>query len=131
MVIPETPAILRKFLLCNRYFTRYPLLPGSGSFGRSIQRTLHMFNADDLILAHAHSSDHRNKLLSDSSCGCFTCLQVFTPETITRWIPDTRDETAICPHCANDTVLGNSCGHEITTDFLRAMRRFWRPALED
>lgn len=131
MDIPAMPPIHRKSFLCDRYSTRYPNRDRCGPFTRSIPRMLTMFKVDDLILAHTHSSDHRRLLQEDGQCGISTCLNIFPPGSIERWIPDTRDDTAICPHCTNDSVLGNSCGHEITTEFLKTLRRFWRPSMED
>jgi len=45
-------------------------------------------------------------------CGCFYCLERFTPNEIEEWIDDENGEkalaTALCPKCGMDSVLGNA-----------------------
>ena len=78
----------------------------------------------DYITAHQFSSNHREKLLKDSTCGCFYCLSIFSPAEIEEWVEDT-DGTAICPHCGIDSVIGEGSGYPITKEFLSKMRNHW------
>ncbi len=78
----------------------------------------------DPIAAHRHSINHRPQLTGDKVCGCFYCLAIFDPAEIEEWIPDTCG-TAICPHCGIDSVIGESSGYPITTEFLREMHGHW------
>lgn len=68
-------------------------------------------------------------LKKDSVCGCFYCLRIFDPSEIEEWIiadnPIDKNGTAICPHCGIDSVIGESSGFPITTDFLRGMKKCW------
>jgi hypothetical protein len=34
-------------------------------------------------------------------------------------------ESALCPFCRNDTIIGDSCGSEITEEFLDKMHEAW------
>ena len=77
----------------------------------------------DLIRAHDFSSHHRRDLEKDRVCGCFYCLEIFNPEEITEWVD--RNETALCPFCGIDSVIGESSGFPITKEFLEEMRRKW------
>lgn len=61
---------------------------------------------------------------SSRSCGCFHCLSVFDPGTIVEWC-DEGDETAICPECDIDAVIGDMSGFPITDEFLAAMHARW------
>ncbi len=79
----------------------------------------------DLIDAHRFSSNHRETLEKDTICGCFHCLQIFFPSEIQVWIHDQSSETAICPHCGIDAVLGESSGYPIQKDFLQRMHKRW------
>lgn len=81
---------------------------------------------DDLLRAYRRCSNHRRQLELDQRCGCFSCLTIFHPDRIRNWIPDAQDETAICPYCNSDSVLGESSGFPITPEFLGAMKEFWR-----
>lgn len=78
---------------------------------------------EDVIKAHDYSSNHRKTLSKDKICGCFFCLKIFSPKEITDWIDD--DNTALCPHCGIDAVIGESSGFPITEEFLEKMRDRW------
>ncbi len=78
----------------------------------------------DYIAAHQYSSNQKKQLLSDKKCGCFYCLQIFEPEKITEWI-DSDSDTAICPYCGIDSVIGESSGYPVTKEFLKKMKDYW------
>lgn len=78
---------------------------------------------DDIIKAHDYSSHHKRALLKDKICGCFFCLKIFSPKEIVDWID--KDDTALCPHCSIDAVIGESSGFPITEEFLEKMRGRW------
>ena len=84
----------------------------------------------DYIAAHKHSSNHRQELLSSETCGCFHCLSIYPPEKI--WHDDWIDEdasgigqTARCPECGIDSVIGSRSGYPVTIEFLAEMERHW------
>ena len=79
---------------------------------------------DILKNAHKFSSNHREALSQDKICGCFYCLNIYSPAEITDWIPD-KAGTARCPHCGVDAVLGESSGYPITKEFLTEMHAAW------
>lgn len=78
----------------------------------------------DYIEAHKYSMNHRKELESDTICGCFYCLNIFNPKEITEWINDSS-ETAICPYCGVDSVIGSYTGYPITKEFLKKMYQYW------
>jgi hypothetical protein len=79
---------------------------------------------DNIYLeAHRFSSRLRKELETDQICGCFHCLKIFSPAEITEWIDD--DDTALCPYCGIDSVLGVSSGFPITDKFLKEMHKGW------
>lgn len=77
----------------------------------------------DLDEAHTYSIHNRDKLLKDKTCGCFFCLKIFSPEEITEWIDD--EDTALCPYCTIDSVIGESSGFPLTEEFLEKMRNIF------
>lgn len=79
---------------------------------------------NDVISAHSFSSNNKSMLEKDNLCGCFYCLKIFSPSEITDWISDTP-ETAVCPYCGVDSVIGESSNYPITTEFLKAMQEVW------
>jgi hypothetical protein len=79
--------------------------------------------ADDQVLAHKHSSLHRPELERSSIRGCSYCLSIFPPSEIVEWVDD--GQTAICPKCPVDSVIGSASGYPITKEFLQRMHDHW------
>lgn len=77
----------------------------------------------DLKLAHKHSSKHRAEILSSLACGCFFCLSIYPPSDVVEWTDE--DQTAICPECDIDSVIGDASGYPITAEFLTSMKKQW------
>jgi Zn finger protein HypA/HybF involved in hydrogenase expression len=78
---------------------------------------------DSLEAAHRHCRLNRAELQISSLCGCFYCLSVFTPAEIVEWVDE--DQTAICPKCPVDSVIGSASGYPITAEFLLRMHDNW------
>jgi len=76
-----------------------------------------------LWLAHKRSSRQREEILASEVCGCFYCGRIYSPEETVEW----RDEgqTAICPMCRIDSVIGSASGLPFTTEFLDDRNRHW------
>lgn len=79
----------------------------------------------EVIQAHSFSAGNRAALRQDARCGCFSCGKVFDPAQIRDWLCDSRGETAICPYCGGDSILGESAGCPLTPEFLQRMREYW------
>jgi hypothetical protein len=83
----------------------------------------------DIVRAHGHCSNHRDNVLASDTCGCFYCKRTFPPSAITDWIDDDPatglGQTAMCPCCDIDAVIGSASGYPITSTFLHAMHERW------
>jgi hypothetical protein len=82
----------------------------------------------DEIAAHKYSSQHRKQVKESELCGCFHCLATFPPDTIDEWVDkdDTgTGQTAMCPVCDIDSVIGSAAGFPLTREFLARMQRHW------
>ena len=77
----------------------------------------------DIISAHTHSALHRDAIMASEECGCFHCLAVFPASEITQWADD--DQTAVCPRCWIDAVVGSASGVPLTREFLAEMSEYW------
>ena len=73
---------------------------------------------------HKHSSNNKIEIADSDTCGCFYCKELFVPTEVKEWIQD-KEQTAICPYCKTDSVLGNKSGYEITRELLDAMSKKW------
>ena len=78
---------------------------------------------NDILEAHKHCSRNKQEIESSDICGCFYCMEIFKPEEIGIWLAS--DETALCPHCAIDSVIGSKSGFPITKEFLEKMHEYW------
>jgi hypothetical protein len=68
--------------------------------------------------AKEHASKHRVELEASERCGCFFCFRQFPTATIKQWVD--ANQTALCPHCGIDAVIGSA--HTVMNDrFLRKM----------
>lgn len=76
-----------------------------------------------VIAAHKHSSQHRAEIEKSEKCGCFYCFHIFSPSEIEDWIDD--GQTASCPYCWIDSVIGDKSGFPITKEFLEEMHEHW------
>lgn len=79
----------------------------------------------DYVQAHIFCGHHREMLENDKKCGCFYCLEIFDPAEIEEWLNCDRGDTAVCPYCGIDSVIGESSGYPITKEFLEKMNRYW------
>lgn len=86
-----------------------------------------MGDDDDILAGHARSQHNRPDIEASDRCGCFSCLKTFRPRGIVAWISGGRGkaDTARCPECGMDAVIGSAGGLPISDDFLRRMRQHW------
>ena len=79
-------------------------------------------------VAHKHSSLHRQEILRSEQCGCFYCGNIFKPSEIDVWTDKNNEgvgQTALCPYCSVDLVIGQASGYPISDDFLSRMHKRW------
>ncbi len=86
-----------------------------------------MTTGDMYIDAHRHSINNRSELIESDQCGCFYCRRLFPPSKIEEWTDDDDEvgQTALCPYCGIDSVIGSKSGFPITRDFMKIMNRHW------
>jgi len=83
---------------------------------------------EDVREGHKHSSNNRAELSRSVKCGCFCCCSIFSPTEIEKWIDgDERGigQTALCPHCGIDSIIGDASGYTISLEFLKRMEHYW------
>lgn len=87
----------------------------------NIQRNI---SDPDANAAHKRSIHNKEELQRSETCGCFCCEEIFPFTKIEEWV-DPQKDTALCPECGIDSVIGSSSGHPITKEFLNRMRKMW------
>jgi len=89
----------------------------------------------DLMAAYRHTTHNRAEIEASSTCGCCQCLQVFPSDEVVAWAgldfsqldqPDTADaDTAVCPRCGGEAVMGDRAGFQLTPQYLGQMNEAW------
>lgn len=60
------------------------------------------------------------------SCGCFYCETLLLANDIKEWNEeDNGQDTAICPYCGIDSVIGDDCVKPLNKEFLHEMKKYW------
>lgn len=81
--------------------------------------------------AHAHCIHNRSELKRSKVAGCFFCVSSFPSASITEWV-DQAGDTAICPNCGIDSVIGDASGVPVAdSGFLAEMKAVWFDGTSD
>ena len=72
--------------------------------------------------AHDHARHNKEELVASTRCGCFFCRAIFDPKVPLEFV---ESDTALCPSCGIDAVIGDKAGYELTEEFLLAMFKRW------
>ena len=76
--------------------------------------------------AHKHCSQNRTEIEASDVCGCFYCCGTFPGKDVNYWIPDDAGDTAVCPLCPVDSIVGSASGLPVGDPaFLTAMHNYW------
>lgn len=88
-----------------------------------------------LLAAHRHTTRNRTELEASTLCGCCSCLEIFPSEEVVAFTgldmssfenPDAATaETALCPRCGSEALIGDRSGFPIHPDFLNRMNQAW------
>ncbi len=68
---------------------------------------------------HQHSFNNKEEIQNSLFCGCFYCKTIHKATKITTYTqdknPTTRiPNTALCPKCGIDSVIGDKSGYPVT-----------------
>lgn len=72
---------------------------------------------------HDCATRNKEQIAQSAQCGCYACTAIFPSSDVTEYTDD--GQTAICPKCSTDSIIGDASGFEITKPFLQKMRRKW------
>ncbi len=78
---------------------------------------------EDYIQAHDCATRNRAQLEKSALCGCFYCKRIYAPGEIHQWVDE--NNTAVCPYCSVDSVIGSASGYPLVDEFLQAMYTRW------
>jgi len=88
-----------------------------------------------LLTAYRHTSNNWAEIAASKLCGCCNCMQAFPSDEIVAWAgldmtriddPDAvKKQTALCPRCGSESVIGDKSGYPINGQFLTRMNEAW------
>ena len=82
------------------------------------------FNQEIINASHKHTIRHKDEILQSEKCGCFYCVTTFEPKDIVEWTDN--GQTALCPNCGIDSVIGDISDFPIMDiNFLKQMNQYW------
>jgi hypothetical protein len=90
-------------------------------------------NLEFIKWAHKFCRNNRKSLFRSSDCGCFDCLEIFSPFKIEDWIDEDAakiGQTARCPYCGVDSLIGDNDVAGINEEFLKEMNSAWMKPIE-
>ena len=73
-----------------------------------------------LKMLHRQSIGNKARLADAKDCGCFSCLSHFAVAEL-EYCDDEGGQTAVCPHCGIDSVIGEYEEQRVPDDLLKAM----------
>ena len=73
----------------------------------------------------AHTTGNRNEIEQSKRCGCVACTRTFDANDVVDYLKDRQGETAVCPRCMIDAVIGDACGVKLTRKLLDKLNKEW------
>jgi len=72
-----------------------------------------------------HVTANKSEIKKSKRCGCVSCTRMFDASEVEDYVKDKRGDTAICPYCMVDAVIGDACGIELTQELLDELNEEW------
>ncbi len=76
---------------------------------------------DRLKDAHLHTANNREEIEHSQYCGCIYCERIYQAEDIDDYIDN--GQTALCPYCDCDSVIGDGSGIELNEKLLDKLNK--------
>lgn len=90
---------------------------------------------NELLAAFRYTSNNWTQIGGSTLCGCCSCVEIFPADEVTTWtgldfehIDDeaaVAQQTAVCPRCGEEAVIGDKSGFPINPHFLGRMNEAW------
>ena len=77
------------------------------------------------MIAQFPSLAMKNRQLVEQStnAGCYCCLKIFDSKEIKEYTDE--GQTAVCPYCEVDAVVGDMCGFVLNEEILKKAQKYW------
>ena len=120
--------------LFSKVFNRYKLLMETEAWndyptvtpGQKLK--IAALSDEELHEIHTHSTANREEVEASSRCACFYCQEVFRATEVKDYIVEPSmdyRETALCPRCGADTILGDAAGIPFYKELIEKLHRHY------
>lgn len=70
---------------------------------------------------HSHTLSNRKEIEASDNCACISCCEIFSSSEVIDYIDD--GETALCPICGIDAVIGDCTGISMEKETLSELNK--------
>lgn len=82
-----------------------------------------MTTESDFKKIYSHTLRNRPEVEASRNCGCIDCCRIFPTAEIADWADD--GQTAVCPYCGTDAILGEAAGWQLTDGLLEKLNQIY------
>jgi hypothetical protein len=83
----------------------------------SLEMSLYTKNA--LSVIHKHSFKNKIEVQYSRKCACFHCFLLYDASEVDTFLKENDgEETALCPVCITDTIIGDASGFNLTDELI-------------
>ncbi len=98
----------------------WPLLLAAGLLWFAMRNRMHREREASLL--HTHTRGNRMELEQSEVCGCLACERIYSPTEVVSF---SLGDSAQCPHCGINAVVGSASGIPITPAVLARAHARW------
>lgn len=81
-----------------------------------------LYTRKALSIIHQHSLKNKFEVINSNKCACFHCFRVYDSDDVDTFLQENDgQETAICPFCITDTIIGDASGFNLTDEMIDAL----------
>ena len=91
--------------------------------------------SNPLVAAYRYTTNNWAQVQASKVCGCCNCVEIFPADEVVAWTgldmhnaddaKAVEKQTAMCPRCGSEAVLGDKSGYPIHAQFLGQMNEAW------
>ena len=78
-----------------------------------------LYTKKALSVIHKHSFNNKFEILNSHKCACFHCFRIYDSADVDTFSKETDgQETALCPLCISNTIIGDASGFNLTDELI-------------
>lgn len=78
-------------------------------------------NKEEMKRIHSHTMSNRKEIEASVTCACINCCEIFKASEVEDYLDE--GETALCPVCGIDAVIGDCTGISMDREILNELSK--------